>query len=158
MRTCSRCGFAAAEADVACPSCGAPREGTSGLVPAPSDETDSAAPVGDYSALEHKVRRSFLRRDAVARWGKIGAIAGFVGWALIPALAFAWAGRDGMEHFVNFRSGTPAGEVVVKHLVLGIPLAFGTGCLAAAVAATLCASSACLAEVSYRIACRFRQT
>src|SRR5262249_10040708 len=110
MGTCSRCGFAAAEANATCPLCGAPREGTSGLATAPPAETDSAAPVGDYSALEHKVRRSLLRRDAVTRWGKIGAIAGFVGWALIPALAFAWAGRDGMGHFVNFRSGTRAGE------------------------------------------------
>jgi len=49
---------------------------------AKSPEAETEAPLGDYTQISRKIRRSRIRKDRIARWGKLGGLIGGICWVL----------------------------------------------------------------------------
>src|SRR5437899_2406855 len=80
MWTCPSCRTPNAADAVVCRSCERHRDDQIATGPAEAATPDAPAVgrVGDYSAIEEKVRRVRLRSDEIARWSRILGVIAFI--------------------------------------------------------------------------------
>lgn len=96
MKTCKQCRAEIVSEVDNCPACGSPLNTVSPLTSAPPPEAVPSAPIGDYSALERKIRRARLRKDMVIQWAKVGGVIGLLGSAYGVVSSWSTLAKEGV--------------------------------------------------------------